>query len=196
MDDKNTINEQFRSAYKVGMGFLMPHFLDVTGNKKRYDEFNTLITRCKNYFIEADNADLLLQVASFVVHKNSFYLTDNKYPSFRGFSFYHYKKLMDDMMSKSVEYDIAKENEILMIYFPRDIHGCDNILPVIAPIISSRDSVKQINLVLTTNPNVHKYFKEDDMSERGRLIYTKLSVGKDGCTSVRKENSTKFGENF
>jgi len=197
--DNNITEEQYRNAYISGMGFLMKHFLKVTSNPKKFETLDSLIHRGNNYFIKSNSTDTLMQVASFVVHKNIYYIGNTGYPNFKGFSFRHYKKLMDDMMSKNYEYDNAKENDILMLYFPRDIYSFDKIVQCLSPVISARDNERHINLILTTNPNLKEHLKISDMTSDRSLIYKDVNLLQDKTVKVLSSTKTKSigtSENF
>jgi len=198
LEDRSILEEQYKNAYISGMGFLMKQFLEVTSNPTKFNQLDNLISKGNNYFIESNSVDTLMQIAAFVVHKNIYYVGSNKFPNFRGFSFRHYKKLMDDMMSKSQDYNIAKDNDILMLYFPRDVYSYDKIVQCLSPIISSRDNDRYINLVLTTNPNLAKYFKNTDMTSDRSLIYKQVNLTQSGSNQkniiIKKTSNT--GEIF
>lgn len=196
--DNNVTEEQYKNAYISGMGFLMKHFLKVTSSPNKFETLDNLIQTGNNYFIESNNTDTLMQVASFVIHKNIYYIGESDYPNFKGFSFRHYKKLMDDMMSGSYEYENAKENEILMLYFPRDIYSFEKIVQCLSPIVSSRDGDRYINLILTTNPNLKGHFKLSDMTSDRKLIYKTLNLAQDKSVKVSSVNkkTQSAGEQF
>lgn len=196
--DKETVNQQFKNAYVFGMGFLMKHFLKVTSDESKYNKLDSFVHKGKNYFIESNSVDTLMQIASFVVHKNVYYIGDSGYPNFKGFSFKHYKNLMDDMMANSEEYHVAKNNDILIMYFPREVASLDKVVPCLAPIVSSRDNDNYINIVLTTNSNLYGYFKNNVMSSDRDLIYKKMDLpsggGSQSLSNSNKSNTT--GEVF
>ena len=189
--DNDITNEQYRNAYISGMGFLMKHFMKVTSNPKKFETLDSLISKGNNYFIKSNSTDTLMQVASFIVHKNVYYIGNTGYPNFKGFSFRHYKKLMDDMMSKNYEYENAKENDILMLYFPRDMYSFDKIVQCLSPIISARDSEGYINLILTTNPNLKEHLKISDMTSDRSLIYKDINLLQDKTVKVSDSTKTK-----
>ena len=188
----DVINEQYRNAYTSGMGFLMKHFLRITSNPTKYNTLDKLITEGNSYFIESNSVDTLMQIAAFVMHKNVFHIGDSGYPNFKGFSFRHYKKMMDDMMSKSNDYQIATTNDILMVYFPRAVYGYEKIVQCLSPAITSRDNDRYINLVLTTNPTLSQYFKSSDMTSDRSLIYKQVNLAQTDLIKAKGNSNNKI----
>ena len=183
----NHTEVQFFNAYKLGMGFLFPYFTKVTSDTNKFNFFEKEFEANRNYFLESNNLDILLQASSFIVHKNTYTSCETGFPNFKGFTYRSYKKLMDDMMSSECggEYRLARDNDILIVYFPAESRDLTKIIDCLYPILTCRDSEEHINIILTTNLDLRKHFKFEDMTDKGRPIFKTLSYG-----SMAKSNVT------